>query len=409
MKKNKIIQITYFFKNILESSVQFDSLNFGFDTTVSFSETRIDRFISRIDDINDGFEKDTINRDENAQETSISSNSLSECASPLFPSPEKGQKNRKPSAAKPSDKTNRLRNKRAISKIGSSHEEGFTKPMAPIDTIKLAHLIKNMLADAKISQTVFAKEVAGIYQCDLSRYLSKPKPWAKCTEFQKRVFYKMHNWSQSPESVESLTTLSGSSRNGDNNQEINTFELADKVNNLLAKLGMTQAEFARMLNIHHRVEFQLLSRPEPWSTMSILKKEMCRKIHTWLIQNEKDGHQHSANEERVADVDIEEAGHAKMLNTALVAKQIVDLLKRYDIPHYYFAKKNLFIKAAYFDQLVFEPEPWERLHESQRNIFRCIEEWTRAGHSRLESLKREHSDFNKIRQYHLNKNKTISV
>ncbi len=97
---------------------------------------------------------------------------------------------------------------------GSSHA-AFAKTLpelsdTPLDTVKIASDLKNLLLQEKIGQRLFAKEVPGITQSALSEMLLKPRPWEECTDYKKRLYQKMYTWSQSKEEVEKLKALSAS-------------------------------------------------------------------------------------------------------------------------------------------------------------------------------------------------------
>jgi hypothetical protein len=59
--------------------------------------------------------------------------------------------------------------------------------MTPIDTIKLAKTICNILKDANIPQALFANEVLCIQFPKLSNLLYHPKPWAINTNYNNRL------------------------------------------------------------------------------------------------------------------------------------------------------------------------------------------------------------------------------
>jgi hypothetical protein len=77
----------------------------------------------------------------------------------------------------------------------------------PLDTASIANIIRNILLQEKIGQRLFAKEVAGITQSALSDMLLKPKLWEECTDYKKRLYQKMLNWSHNREKVLHLKNI----------------------------------------------------------------------------------------------------------------------------------------------------------------------------------------------------------
>jgi hypothetical protein len=73
-----------------------------------------------------------------------------------------------------------------------------------LDTAMLAKTIRDILKDHRITLALFAKEVVGANDCNLTTMLNKPIPWADKTEFKQTLWRKIHKWSQSSEAIQFL-------------------------------------------------------------------------------------------------------------------------------------------------------------------------------------------------------------
>jgi hypothetical protein len=94
----------------------------------------------------------------------------------------------------------------------------------------------------------------------------------------------MHDWIQTPnESIEALKMLT----NGlEEEVELDTFDLVERVNKLLARLQIRKSQISLMLNISDTILSRLLNHPAPWHLLTKVKKEYYTRIHNWLIQND---------------------------------------------------------------------------------------------------------------------------
>jgi hypothetical protein len=75
-----------------------------------------------------------------------------------------------------------------------------------IDTQQLARKIKYILKAEKISRPLFATKVLLISKKSVGEYLNDPLPWSSCTEYNKRIYYKMYQWSRSPLEIVAFRT-----------------------------------------------------------------------------------------------------------------------------------------------------------------------------------------------------------
>jgi hypothetical protein len=252
-----------------------------------------------------------------------------------------------------------------------------------IDTAELTNSVKNILIEHEISKTLFAKEVFGTNVHNLNFYIHRPAPWTECTDVKKDFFRKLHQWIKSPtvtQSISSLRTLSHSIKKkydyGEGEEELDVFKIAEKVDKLVKKLGISKSEFFKKLD----VPLSLIKTPAPWHLLTKYKKVSYRKIHEWLIENEKDELYNSTSEEE-GDEEID---------TVKVSREIVQLLKTHGLCRFLFATHKLGISSVYFKELVFNPKPWKELHQTQRDVFKKIEIWTLADSDELNALKLEH-------------------
>jgi hypothetical protein len=79
-----------------------------------------------------------------------------------------------------------------------------------LDTVQVANTVKSLLVDTGVGQRLFARQILGVAQSVLSDMFLKPKPWTECTSYKKRLYQRMHEWSQSKEEMEQLADLSSS-------------------------------------------------------------------------------------------------------------------------------------------------------------------------------------------------------
>ncbi len=84
---------------------------------------------------------------------------------------------------------------------------GLGNDLDPLDTEQIAHKVKELLVEHRIGQRLYAKVFLGITQARLSELLLKPKPWANCTEYRKTIYRRMHEWSESDESIAAMRAL----------------------------------------------------------------------------------------------------------------------------------------------------------------------------------------------------------
>jgi hypothetical protein len=73
-----------------------------------------------------------------------------------------------------------------------------------LDTRKVAKRVKEILLTEGISQKLFARSVLSLRSNHYDSLLNGPRPWSECSEYKKKVFFRMHLWSQSPQEIMTL-------------------------------------------------------------------------------------------------------------------------------------------------------------------------------------------------------------
>jgi hypothetical protein len=152
--------------------------------------------------------------------------------------------------------------------------------------------------------------------------------------------------------------------------ELDTFDLADRVNKLL--MERATRGLSAVVGVSNMVLLHLLRRPMPWSFLTKKKKSYYTKIHAWYKQIEH----HSKLQSESFNKSTLEKDETDVINTEQVASETVHLLKINHITQGMFAQKKLMILEGYFKQLVQEPKPYANMNESERKIFQCMKRWT---------------------------------
>jgi hypothetical protein len=272
--------------------------------------------------------------------------------------------------------------------IETFKQEKHKRNVNNIDTIELASTIKARLIQENLPRCVFGKEVLGIQSGRIANLLNHPKPWSNCSENGKELYIKMFEWIKAPqESIKSIQVLnSETAYEFEGEVELDAYDLAERVNNLLASQIITKLKFTMIIDAPDSVFDNLRQHPMPWHLLSKARKDHYSKIQAWLLQNKVESvpgkifNRPTANKDRYVAV-----------NTAEVASEIVQLLKINGISHGYFAARKLKILTAFFEQLVNNPKPYADLKESERKIFQCMKKWT--GPDEMKVLKRSYVGF----------------
>jgi hypothetical protein len=76
-----------------------------------------------------------------------------------------------------------------------------------LDTKRVASTVKHILSVKKISQRKFSRKILSFHVAEFSKLIRNPTPWAECSVHQKKRFYRMHRWSQSPDEIIDLKNL----------------------------------------------------------------------------------------------------------------------------------------------------------------------------------------------------------
>jgi hypothetical protein len=68
----------------------------------------------------------------------------------------------------------------------------------------VARTVNNILKVKCISFVNLARKVAHMKSTHVRKLLINPTPWPQCREYKKRIYLKLHRWSQSSEAVNEL-------------------------------------------------------------------------------------------------------------------------------------------------------------------------------------------------------------
>jgi hypothetical protein len=75
-----------------------------------------------------------------------------------------------------------------------------------LDTQQLVRKIKYILKAEQISFVLFATKILSVNKKRIHDFLKDPLPWSSCTEYKKRVYYRMHQWARSPAEIVAFRT-----------------------------------------------------------------------------------------------------------------------------------------------------------------------------------------------------------
>jgi hypothetical protein len=97
------------------------------------------------------------------------------------------------------------------SKWNKTHFSSFKSlPDVPsdlqLDTENIYRIVDGILKRESISRGLFAKEVVYVHISNFARLFNNIA-WNECTEYRKKLFLKIHQWSQSTEQIQSLKAL----------------------------------------------------------------------------------------------------------------------------------------------------------------------------------------------------------
>jgi hypothetical protein len=187
-------------------------------------------------------------------------------------------------------KQGRLRNSSVLSVL----------PQVPanlkLDTAQVAHKVKAILKAEYINHNLFAKEVLLTSQNELARMVYNPTAWSECSTTKKAFYYKMHEWCQSPDKIQSLVDLDrsqlkkrslnlvnlGSLPEVPSDLELDTRQVADTVRAVMKAERITTISLAKhVASIDTTTFSKILYRTIPWSECTVLKKKQYLRIHQW--------------------------------------------------------------------------------------------------------------------------------
>ncbi len=149
-----------------------------------------------------------------------------------------------------------------------------------LDTAKKASTVKEILLTEYINNELFAEEVAFTDKRHLNRVLNHPITWAECTEFKKKLFCRMHLWSQSADEIRSLKKINDASHTSKKvkkeisyyrslpevpaNLQLDTAIIGRKVKEILQRESIPHDIFAQVAHLYKSEVCTHLNHPKPW-------------------------------------------------------------------------------------------------------------------------------------------------
>ncbi len=173
-------------------------------------------------------------------------------------------------------------------------------PNAPIDTIKLAAQIRNLLNVEGVTIRVFSREVVDVGETVLYKILKHPLPWHRSSPGRQEQFQRMHEWLQTKKNIQRLRDLSSVSfargfglkkrsrshvmsavgQRKKKNEWLHTKRIAERARTLLERHEISRASLTSSLGISSINE--LLSRPTTWCMCGEQQKYAYRKLRDWV-------------------------------------------------------------------------------------------------------------------------------
>jgi hypothetical protein len=169
-----------------------------------------------------------------------------------------------------------------------------------LDTGRIVCTIQVILKAKDIPVSVFAKQVFGLDPRKILRMIRAPKPWAKCNEYQKKLYLKMHQWSQSSDAIRSLAALKESQAKMSHlsyikslpkvhpSVKLDTAKISSTLDHILQSESIMRHYFAdKVLKLNQSYLSTLLNRPVPWAECTKYKKKLFHRIHEWCQSSDE--------------------------------------------------------------------------------------------------------------------------
>jgi DNA-binding Xre family transcriptional regulator len=179
--------------------------------------------------------------------------------------------------------------------------------------------------------------------------------WTFATQVElTRLKHGMDKWRRRTAVVKNVQNLKLS-------DDIDTGEVAEQVQMVLTRLGMSHKELAEKLGLTRVILDRLIKKPRPWSVIADATKGYYHKINAWLLDNK------NLNDvcfvENYEDFDTSElAGKANaLLKQSKMSKRVL--------------AERLGLNEANLVVLIRFPRPWSRLSDAAKASYRKIRDW----------------------------------
>ncbi len=174
-------------------------------------------------------------------------------------------------------------------------------PNTKLDTAKVAQTIKDILIKNCLTLILVSKELHLGCERDCGKLLKNPTPWYKCTEYRKKLYFRMHQWSQSADEIQSLEAIRDSTNirkfsvasykslpEVPSDLELDTAKIARTVKEILKKESITYDLFSKeVVLIHEKVLCEILNSPILWTKCTEYKKRVFLRMHQWSQSREE--------------------------------------------------------------------------------------------------------------------------
>jgi hypothetical protein len=164
-----------------------------------------------------------------------------------------------------------------------------------LDTFQLTRILLTILDKHNLSQSLFAKQVLKIDLSQVNRLINYPKQWTECSDAQRMLYYKIHDWCESTEAIQALLAFTKTNqwkRNQVSNLnnlpqvpdhlQLDTKKVAQVLKKVLASNCITNRSFAdRVVSINPTKLSCMLNEPKPWPECTEYKKKLYLRIHQW--------------------------------------------------------------------------------------------------------------------------------
>jgi hypothetical protein len=239
------------------------------------------------------------------------------------------------------------------------------QPIEPLDTVKLAKTVHQMLKEAGITIKSFAHEVLDISVSFLEVMLYRPKPWAKINKNRKLQYQKMHEWSKLNEE---LVESKRASINVNGN--IDTILLTDKISEILKEGPINKEMLAKDVLGIPKPEcsfYHSLYKPVLWEKCNYSTKIMYIKLYEWCKS-----HEESIQPLKASTFSDES------IDTAKLAKTIKDMLDDANISLEFFAAEFMTISYHTLTVLLDNSKGWAQCSKIEKMWYCKMYEWSQA-------------------------------